>query len=198
MTHWRASLDSETEGTEHSSKGSRPISPSAMRSAASDLSSNRSRSGTMSSSQMSTRTTKIMKRDRSMTPRAPGSPGTADKVPPEDPLSPTVPSPTNTLSPSTISHVATSSSITATMTEDSDTDFQSAYSTSPRESYYDSEPGATDDKMLNAKHGVIKQDASLSKPSFTEKPRERVSSAATAIAKIPNGRAYELDSEVRN
>ena len=187
----RPSLDSENE-----SKGSRPISPATLRHAiGSGTLGRRSRSGTMSSTQTSTRTGKTAqnspttKRDRSMTPKAQNSPHLKTNFIPSEPV-PDI----RSVSPATLSPAAAASQLPSslpTTTEDSDTDFQSAYSTSPRESYYDSGPGADSDSNEKVSP-IAPQDASvtfgLSSIPNVNGVRERASSASTAIAKLPTGK----------
>ncbi|KAF8078624.1 DENN domain-containing protein [Lyophyllum atratum] len=73
----------------------------------------------------------------------------------------------------------------STIADDSDTDFQSAYSTSPRQSYGSFENGEDEDDDLSK--GMTLEDAlpdqfdQNSAPSFARSHRERVSSTATAI-----------------
>ena len=187
----RPSFDSENE-----SKGSRPISPATLRHAiGSGTLGRRSRSGTMSSTQTSTRTGKTAqnspttKRDRSMTPKAQNSPHLKTNFIPSEPV-PDI----RSVSPATLSPAAAASQLPSslpTTTEDSDTDFQSAYSTSPRESYYDSGPGADSDSNEKVSP-IAPQDASvtfgLSSIPNVNGVRERASSASTAIAKLPTGK----------
>lgn len=189
----RPSLDSETEG-----KGSRPISPATLRhTAGSGALENRTRSNTMSSSQTSTRTGKTMqnspttRRDRSMTPKAPNSPYNKAVVTADDPIPEIRAVSPATLSPAAASRFQSSTIAVNANPEDSDTDFQSAYSTSPRESYYDSGPGADSDE-LDKVSPIEQHDASVTFalsniPTFNG-VRDRASSAATAIAKVQNGR----------
>ena len=80
-------------------------------------------------------------------------------------------------------------------TDDSDTDFQSAYSASPRGSYgsFESNQGheyADDDGQTVAIESDPTDDfGKHSVPSFSKSRRERVSSASTAIAIIPHDHA---------
>lgn len=189
----RPSLDSENEG-----KGSRPISPATLRhTTGSGALESRTRSNTMSSSQTSTRTGKTMqkspttKRDRSMTPKAPNSPYNKAVISPEDPVPDVRAVSPATLSPAAASRFQPSAAVANANPEDSDTDFQSAYSTSPRESYYDSGPGAESDE-LDKVSPIEQHDASvtfgLSNIPTSNGVRDRASSASTAIAKVQNGR----------
>jgi EEF1A N-terminal glycine/lysine methyltransferase len=109
--------------------------------------------------------------------------------------SPTSPAPM--ISP-TVSNTPTTPSITVAPTEDSDTDFQSAYSSSPRESYHSDEAaehgaGAGAKKNGNKKQ-VLDDDEELYKAKMQQElalgggmidgphGRDRVSSVATAKA----------------
>jgi nicotinamide N-methyltransferase len=62
-------------------------------------------------------------------------------------------------------------------TDDSDTDFQSAYSTSPRASYMEDK----DDEVFTTENDLEDNFDTDSAPSFSKTRRERVSSTATAI-----------------
>ena len=74
-------------------------------------------------------------------------------------------------------------------TEDSDTDFQSAYSTSPRGSYYESDNGHDKASIVPAEVDDYQQMKAVAEnaeiPSHVNGHiRERASSSATAIAKV--------------
>ena len=159
----------------------------------------RTRSNTASSTQTSARTTKTathysptLKRDRSMTPKAPASPTIASRISSGDENFIPIPTSPSNLSPSTASYAPSTPAVTNATTEDSDTDFQSAYSTSPRESYYDSENGGIADGSPtdpSEKMGVFFKDELREIPSIdSDEPhmskgmRNRASSAATTIA----------------
>lgn len=151
--NWRPSLESETDGSDRErTRPNRPISPLLRSPIASDALSSRTRSNTMSSSQTLTRANKAKaakrEKEKAVAAAAAVKPTvqTDAKQPHLDEPTPSLsPSTTGTLSPtaSTIQPLTPSmtSSVpaVATSTEDSDTDFQSAYSTSPRQSYYESE-----------------------------------------------------------
>lgn len=80
-------------------------------------------------------------------------------------------------SPSALSVPAPVTPATPGTTDDSDTDFQSAYSTSPRASYVEDE-----DDLVFTHENVLQDDFDTGPtPSFSKTHRERVSSTATAI-----------------
>ncbi|KAH8120321.1 AEX-3 domain-containing protein [Phellopilus nigrolimitatus] len=207
VAHWRPSIDSETEGSDRG-KGSRPISPATARHSHGYNAANRTRSNTVSSSQTTTRATKsraFSPRDKSMTPKAtPGSPVKAERVSSESvvrqakPASPTL-SPT---SPSSSSCVPSTPSVTVAATEDSDTDFQSAYSASPRESYHDDSEPRAPDADSEGKDTIFDRDRVPQDSGFSESPlkpnytRERISSDATAITRISGDRASNRTSSM--
>lgn len=160
VASWRPSLDSETEGSDRDrARGNgRPISP-LMRPNA-DAMSSRTRSNTMSSSQTLTRA-KAAKREKEKAAAAiatanasPSTPKPTVQTDAKQPLEESIPvlSPTTTvtLSPTTSTNPPLTPSVTnaapvaTASTEDSDTDFQSAYSASPRHSYHESEESGLD------------------------------------------------------
>lgn len=126
-----------------------------------------------------------------MTPKAPNSPYNKAVVTADDPIPEIRAISPATLSPAAASRFQPSTIATNANPDDSDTDFQSAYSTSPRESYYDSGPGADSDE-LDKVSPIEQHDASvtfgLSNIPTSNGVRDRASSASTAIAKVQNGR----------
>ncbi|KAL5535522.1 hypothetical protein ACEPAF_3616 [Sanghuangporus sanghuang] len=194
VAQWRPSLDSETEGSDRERGKKR-------RSLGYESGANRTRSNTVSSSQASTRTSRPKaqagKRDKSMTPKAVDSPVKphtvaikGERVSVEQlkqvEKSPTSASPTTTLSPA-VSNVPTTPSVTIAPTEDSDTDFQSAYSASPRESYCDSDDNAIrKDTNCPKKEEVVSNEIPdegsfnfEDPPSIANRTRERAASELT-------------------
>ena len=168
-------MDSETEGSD------RPSSPATTRNYNVAKREHRSRSGTVSSSQTTGRSGKSAgqsqkKRDHSTTPK-PVSPNPAhDET--EPPMPGSTPSSPTALSP--VSYVPSTPSVTVASTEDSDTDFQSAYSVSPRESFFETDGmrGGDDSVVIADNGGFLHEDSA-------KFGRERASSAATA--KPPSG-----------
>ncbi|EJD03960.1 uncharacterized protein FOMMEDRAFT_106299 [Fomitiporia mediterranea MF3/22] len=217
VAQWRPSLDSETEGSDSGkTKKRRSIGYE------SGTNTNRSRSNTVSSSQTTTRASKVKasaaKRDKSMTPKAAESPAKIPQAMPKDkqdqdqnqkhgqeePLE-TIAQETSPVSPATlspaISNVPTTPSVTVAPTEDSDTDFQSAYSASPRESYCSHEDNAPHKNVGNSRKNALSaefvnddDDIVLKEPSsLTSRMRDRASSGATA--KASGGRVFISHSE---
>lgn len=158
--NWRPSLESETDGSDRDAsraRTSRPISPLIRPNASLEAMSSRTRSNTMSSSQTLTRANKAKaaKREKEKAAASANSPTkptvqTNTVQSPEEPMPSLSPSTTVTLSPTTSTNppltpsVTTVAPIATASTEDSDTDFQSAYSTSPRQSYHESEESGLD------------------------------------------------------
>ena len=179
--YWRQSLDSETEGSDRERlKAGRPPALENL--------TNRTRSNTVSSSQTTTRTSKqkgqTTKRDKSMTPKAVNSPAKT-KSEHETPL------PSSPISPSALSPTATftsTPSVTVAPTEDSDTDFQSAYSASPHESPRESYCDSDEPIIREASNGFNLEEPS----SLVTHMRERVSSVVTE--KGMNDRLYTTPS----
>jgi hypothetical protein len=126
-----------------------------------------------------------------MTPKTVASPALPQKpLDTSDDLS--KPNSPVTLSSETSTFAPSTPAATFATTEDSDTDFQSAYSTSPRGSYYDSDSGHVQSTNLNGE--IIKNDTYQQVPPQTDVTntkkqgnnhvRERASSGATTIAKV--------------
>ncbi|THH11090.1 hypothetical protein EW145_g869 [Phellinidium pouzarii] len=188
VAHWRPSIDSETDGSDRDRKGSRPISPATRHSL--ETSMNRTRSNTVSSSQTATRSSKAKtyssKHDKSATPKPASSPSKAEAVSSATTVPVMSPSSPSTLSPITPSYVSSTPSVTIATTEDSDTDFQSAYSASPRDSYCDSEePGVVNLNDDTKEWDRPRRDTMLADPnSMTNRKRERALSGVTSIANV--------------
>lgn len=194
MAQWRPSLESETEGSDRE-RGKKRWSLGY------ESGTNRTRSNTVSSSQTSTRTsrpkTQAGKRDKSMTPKAVDSPAKPHPVPAKaervssEQLKQVEKSPTSSVSPTTtlsptVSNVPTTPSVTVAPTEDSDTDFQSAYSASPRESYCDSDDNAVNKDAIRPEKEVMSNEIAdeggfnfEDPPSFVNRTRERAASELT-------------------
>lgn len=211
FARWRASLDSETETSDRERTRRRRVDK------LDKVGSGRTRSSTASSQTTVARTPNGKKHSHSKsdksislapTPKALDSPIKAthtiskpSSAKSEKSVSPTstVESPisaTTTSSPSTLTSPAVSNepitpSATFAPTEDSDTDFQSAYSSSPRDSYADSDdeeakpkpkrkPSTRKEKILD-ESAVREVVVGLGSPTAMEvHTRDRVSSAATA------------------
>lgn len=123
-----------------------------------------------------------------MTPKTVASPTASSTKAPE--INSDVPQPTSpTLSPGAASFAPSTPAATFAATEDSDTDFQSAYSTSPRGSYYESDNGHDKASIVPAEVDDYQQMKAVAEnaeiPSHVNGHiRERASSSATAIAKV--------------